>query len=71
MMWRMLGVGGQMLATEIDVAACTFGQMHMAPVGGVYDEHTAIYRLITQNLYTVLCRCATAATGAACRRCQW
>jgi len=28
-----------MAATLIDVGACTFGQMHMASLGGVYDEH--------------------------------
>jgi hypothetical protein len=39
MMWRMLSIGGQMAATEIDIGACTFGQMHMASLGGVYDEH--------------------------------
>jgi len=35
----MLSIGGQMAATEIDIGACTFGQMHMASLGGVYDEH--------------------------------
>jgi hypothetical protein len=28
-----------MAATEIDIGACTFGQMHMASFGGVYNEH--------------------------------
>jgi len=39
MMWRMLSIGGQMAATEIDIGTCTFGQMHMTSLGGVYDEH--------------------------------
>jgi len=54
MVWCMLSVGGQMTATEIDVGACTLGQMHM-PRWVEFIMNTLLFTDFAHKIYTQFC----------------